>query len=328
MKRAQVKRFGDPAEVVELVEVDEPAPAPGEALIEVLASPINPADLLKCRGLYGYGKSFPTLPFWGGVEGVGRIAALGDGVANVEPGDLVPLARTDGIWGEKVVAKAALLSPLPAGVDARQAAMVVVNPPTAELMLTDFVALGRGDWVIQNAANSAVGHHVIRLAALKGARTVNVVRRAEVADALKAHGADVVLTDGDDLMDRVKAATGGAAAKLGLDAVGGAATARIAACLEAHGTVVNYGLLSGEDCRMPATMTVFNDITLRGFWLPGGLGRRKPEEVAALYARLIALIADGTLEADIEATYPLAQIKDALRHAARSGRAGKVLIVP
>jgi NADPH:quinone reductase-like Zn-dependent oxidoreductase len=328
MKRAQITRFGPPPEVVELVEVELARPGPGEALVRVEASPINPADLLKCRGLYGTGKSAPTLPFWGGVEGVGRVEQVGADVTHLKPDDLVTLARTEGVWGERLLANASLLAPLPAAADPLQVAMVVVNPPTAELMLTDFVALSPGDWVIQDAANSAVGHHVIRLARLKNLRTVNVVRRPGLADGLAAHGADVVVEDGEGLMERVKEATGGALARLAIDAVGGAATARLAACLEPGGTVVNYGLLSGEDCRMPATMTVFNDIRLAGFWLPRALAARSREEIAALYARLTGLVLDGTLKAEVEATYPLARIADALAHAERSGRTGKVLITP
>ena len=117
--------------------------------------------------------------------------------------------------------------PLPAGIDLRQAAMVRINPPTAQLMLSDFVDLKPGDWVIQNVANSAVGRLLIVLARQRGLHTVNVVRRAELEGELKTLGADIVVVDGDDLAQRVVAATGDARIMLGVEAIGGAATGRL-----------------------------------------------------------------------------------------------------
>ncbi len=328
MRRAQISRWGEPSAVVELIEMESPAPGPGEVRVKVEASPIHPSDLLKCRGLYGYGESVPMPPFWGGVEGVGQIVDVGAGVDSPRPGARVTLARLDGIWGEQVIAPASGLTVLPDDLDPLQAAMLIANPPTAELMLTDFVALEAGDWVIQNAANSAVGRHVIALAKHHGWRTINLVRRQAAIAPLEADGGDVVLIDGPELEARVRDATGGALAELAIDAVGGAATARIAGCLAPGATVLNYGLLSGEDCRVPARLTIFNDIRLQGFLLPRSLGSRTPGEIGALYKRLLGLVIDGVLRVEIEATYPLAQIGAALDHADRAGRTGKILITP
>jgi NADPH:quinone reductase-like Zn-dependent oxidoreductase len=125
--------------------------------------------------------------------------------------------------------------------------MVRINPPTALLLLTDIVALRPGDWVIQNVANSAVGRLVIRLAAARGVRTMNVVRREALFAELKALGADACVVDGPDLAETVKAHTGGGPVRLGLDAVSGQATARLSTCLSEGGVVCNYGSMSGED---------------------------------------------------------------------------------
>ncbi len=92
--------------------------------------------------------------------------------------------------------------------------------------------------------------------------------------------------------------------------------------------MINYGLLNGEDCRMPVRLVVFNDIRLRGFFFPRGLATRSPADVGALYKRLLEQIMDGTLAVDIEQTYPLDRIRDALDHAERGGRSGKILITP
>src|SRR5207237_10302270 len=96
----------------------------------------------------------------------------------------------------------------PAEIEPEQASMLKSNPMTAWRLLHDYVDLARGDWLIQNAANSAVGRAVIQIAHELGFKTVNVVRRAELIDELRGEGGDVVLVDGEKLRDEVKDATG------------------------------------------------------------------------------------------------------------------------
>jgi NADPH:quinone reductase-like Zn-dependent oxidoreductase len=326
MKAVRFSRFGPPAEVAELVDLPEPPPpAAGEVAVEIEACSINPADLLMFEGRYG---ARPTpLPAFAGGEAVGRVREVGAGVAHLQAGDrvLVLLAQR-GNWRERATVKAERLFALPAVPDPRQLAMLAVNPPTAWLMLHEFVALRPGDWVIQDAANSAVGQYLVRIARTLGLHTANVVRRADAAASLKNIGADAVLVDGPDLATRVAAAVGKGAVRLGIDAVGGEATRRLAKCVADGGTVVNYGLLSGEACRIDAADIVFRDVSLRGFWLARWLATRQIAEIRALYERLAAQIADGTLKAEIEATYPLSRVREALAHAARGGRGGKILL--
>jgi NADPH:quinone reductase-like Zn-dependent oxidoreductase len=190
------------------------------------------------------------------------------------------------------------------------------------------VELQPGDWVIQDAANSGVGTNLIRLARADGIRTVNVVRRSALAEPLRAIGADVVVVDGDDLAARVQGATGGAAIRLAIDAIGGAIVLRLADCLAEGGTVVNYGLLSGQPCQLGAHHTIFKSITLTGFWLQKPLTSMARPDVEALYADLAARVVDGTLSVEVEATYPIEEIKAALAHAERAGRSGKILVLP
>jgi len=324
MKSARLSRFGPPAEVIELVDSEDPgAPGEGEVLIDVLACPINPADVLMLEG--GYGASPPALPLTPGAEGLGRIAQVGAGVKHVEVGDLV-LAPGPGTWRERIKAPAKAVWALKSKADAHQLAMLRVNPATAYLMLHDYVPAKAGNWVIQNAANSGVGHCLIRLAKGAGMKTINVVRRESLVAPLKAYGADVVLIDGPDLDARARVATGGAPLPLAIDAVGGSGTQRLARCVDEKGVVVNYGLLSGEPCMMDARDTVFRDVSLRGFWLRRWFGETAPAAIGKLYASLAALVADGTLKVDVEAVYPLAKIKEAVAHSAREGRSGKILI--
>ena len=326
MLRAQYDRRGPvPQEAIAAVEFTLPPLAEGQALVEVLAAPINPSDVLTLTGQYG---RLPPLPAVGGNEGLGRVAALGPGANQPRVGQIVLLPPGSGTWSTHLVAPAAKLIPLPAGADPLQLAMITINPPTALLMLTEFVPLGAGDWVIQNAANSAVGTYLVQLAKLRGFRTVNVVRREAAAAAVAALGADVVLVDGDDLPRRVKAATGGAPIMLGIDAIGGRATDRLARCLANGGTLVNYGMMSGEDCVVSPASFIFNDITFRGFWLAKWFGTASRERQAAVFGELTALVAKGALAARVHATYDVRQIKEAVAAAAAGERDGKILVVP
>jgi trans-2-enoyl-CoA reductase len=324
MLAAQVNAFGRPEIAVEIVELADPGePGADEVTIDAEFAPINPADLLNLEGKYGAAQ--PELPMFPGAEGVGRIAKVGAAVRHVRPGDRV-LLPGPGCWRERFKAAGKAVFALPEGVDPKQLAMLRVNPPTAYLMLHQFVAPKPGQWVIQNAANSGVGHCLIRLARLAGVKTVNVVRRSELIEPLRAFGADVVLTDGPDLEARVRAAIGEAVLPLAIDAVGGSATQRLARCVNDGGTIVNYGVLSGEPCMVDGRETVFRDVKLHGFWLRKWFVDTPPAQIAALYRELASKAADGTLAVEVEAVYPLRKIKEAVAHAARGGRSGKVLI--
>lgn len=310
---------------IRCVERDTPTPGAGEVLLEMLAAPINPSDVLTITGQYG---ALPPLPAVGGNEGVARVAQRGADVRRLAVGDLVLMPVGAGTWSSHAVARADTLLPLPAGGDPLQLAMLTVNPPTASLLLSEFVTLAPGDWVVQNAANSAVGEYLIQLARARGIRTVNVVRRDAMVPVLEALGGDVVLVDGPDLPERVAAATQGAKVRLAFDAVGGTATDRLARSVTIGGTVVNYGAMSGEACKVAPGSFVFRDVTLRGFWLAFWFRHATGEQQRALYGELAQRVAAGTLAARVDRTFPLAQIQAAVAYAAAGGRNGKVLLVP
>lgn len=325
MKRVQIGAYGEPATVAACVEVpDVGAPAAGEVVFDVLAFPINPADMWFCRGSY---RLKPPLPATPGAECIGRVAAVGSGVSHVKPGDLVINLQREN-WAQRRRVKADDVIPVPAGIDLRQGAMLRINPPTALLMLTDIVDLKPGEWVVQNVANSAVGRLVIRLAKARGLKTVNVVRREALFPELKALGADLCVVDGPDLGERVKAATGGAQIRLGLDAVSGQAAGRISDCLADGGTVCTYGSMSGEDPVLPRSAPIYRGVSLTGFMLGRFLAKRSLKEIRALYADLAAQIMSGYLNAPVEKVYPIEDIKTALARADQGERAGKILVAP
>ena len=338
MKAIVITCHGEPAEVLELQTLpDPPAPGAGEALVDILASPINPSDLLNVQGRF---RARPApVPAIGGAEGVGEVVAVGAGVHNVAVGDRVlALFGGRGNWCERVKVPATELFPLDARADVLQLAMLAANPATAWHMLHRFVRLEPGDWVLQNAGNSAVGQCVIRIARALGFRTLSLVRRPEQTAGLYEIGADQVLVDrpgraifeedAHDLSTRVDAAVDGAAIRLAFDAVAGDATARLARCLADSGTVVNYGLLSNSQCHIAAPDLIFRHIALQGFWFTGWFESSTADERSAVYSQLVPLLNDGTLRVAVEATYALEQFSDAIAHAAAESRQGKVLLVP
>jgi NADPH:quinone reductase-like Zn-dependent oxidoreductase len=314
-----------PQDVIAAVEFAPPALASGQVLIRVRAAPINPSDVLTLTGQYG---SLPPLPAIGGNEGVGDIEALGPEVAGLGVGQRVLLPVGIGTWSTHVVADAKRLMPLPNTADPVQLSMLTVNPPTAALLLSEFVELQPGAWVIQNAANSAVGGYLVQLARSRGLNTVNVVRRDSAIADVRGDGAEHVLVDGPDLAKRVAELTGKAAIRLGIDAVGGGATEHLGRCLAEGGTLVNYGAMSGEPCQLSPQNLVFRDIHLRGFWLARWFRHASVQQQMALYGDLARRIAGGELHARVHATYPIEQIKDAVAAAATSARHGKIVLVP
>ena len=326
MKKAQYTQRGPvPQASIECVEFADPVLGEGQVLLQVLAAPINPSDVLTLTGEYG---RLPPLPAIGGNEGVGKVVAHGPGVSTPPLGQTVLLPIGLGSWATHVVADAAHLMPLPNDADPLQLAMMTVNPPTASLLLSEFVDLQPGEWVIQNAANSGVGEYLVQLARRRGLKTVNVVRRDSAVAAVQAAGGDVVLVDGPDLGRRVAAATGQETIRLAIDAIGGQATNRLAGCVGEGGTLVNYGMLSGEDCVVSPRAFVFRDVSLRGFWLALWFRKATPQQQMAIFGEIGKLIATGQLKARIHATYDLPQIKQAVAAAAAGERAGKVLVVP
>ena len=325
MKQILLDRYGLPEDGLRCAEVpDVGAPGAGEVVFEVLAFPINPADISFCRGTY---RLKPELPATPGAECVGRVTAVGGGVTHVKSGELVINLQREN-WTQQRRVKGDDVIAVSDGIDIQQAAMLRINPATALLLLSDIVALKPGDWVIQNVANSAVGRLVIRLARRRGVKTVNVVRRESLFGELKALGADVCVVDGADLAEAVKTHTRGAPIRLGLDAVSGRATARLSASLAEGGVVCNYGSMTGEDPVMSRNALISGGQTLVGFILGRGLATRSLDQIRAIYADLGQQVAKGNLSAPVEMIYPIEDIKEAVAHAQRGERSGKILVAP
>lgn len=325
MKAIQHEAIGDPAEVLQVVDLATPRPGAGQARVKVLATPIHPSNLLKISGQYGVKAELPAIP---GTEGVGEVVELGEGVNGLSVGQRVLLTAGVPTWQSELVAPAARLVPLPPIGDPEQLSMVVINPMTAWLLLHSIVDLEEGDWVVQSAANSAVGEYLIQLAKLAGLRTVNVVRRENVVEGLKSLGADAVVVDGPELADRIREAAGGEPIRLAIDAVAGETMASLLHGLADGGTLVSYGAMSMQPSSMHPGKVIFNELSIRGFWLSKWFQTASEADRHEAFGALIPLIVGGQVSATIDSRYSLDQIKEAVTRAGSSGRSGKVLLVP
>jgi NADPH:quinone reductase-like Zn-dependent oxidoreductase len=328
VKVAQFDNFGPASEVIKIVDMpDLPDPDGDQIIVEMLVMSINPADILTIEGEYGIKPKLPNTP---GAEGVGRVVRIGPAVEKLKIGDLV-LPLGGGAWREKMLCRESTVISIPSNIDIDQAAMIKANPATAEVMLTSLVPLEPGDWVIQNASNSAVGRFVIKMAKLKKLKVIAVVRRPDVVETLEKDGADVVLvaeeaTVPEKVVEKLKISTGGDLPKLALDAIGGKATNLLAKCLADGGKVVNYGLLSGQPCTVDPFDLVFRRIELKGFWLADWFKSATSKDISSMYSTLIPLVQNGSISGAIEAKYSLDNVQQALAHAAKPHRSGKILL--
>ena len=317
MHALQIAMLGNPSEVVELVDVPEPdAPGVGEVLVAVEYAPINTSVLLTIRGLYGVR---PPLPAGLGNEGVGRILSVGEKVDHLQIGDRVPIPITAPSWRERLVLPAKDLFALPPGADPQQLSMLRINPPTASLLLSDYVSLSPGDWVIQDAGNSGVGRWVIAFARERGLKTVSLVRRQELIEDLVAAGGNVVLLDGADVAGRVAEATGHATISLALDGVAGAVMQSLSSSLSSGGTLVVYAFMSEQPAQVNPADLIFRRVTIRGFWLGSPAVGTSPKVLEAIKTGA-RLIAEGKLHLPIAAVYPLSAAHEAITHAQRGGK--------
>jgi trans-2-enoyl-CoA reductase len=203
--------------------------------------------------------------------------------------------------------------------------MLKINPLTAWRLLHDYVDLQKSEWLIQNAANSAAGRDVIQIAHELGYKTVNVVRRAELVDELRAEGGDVVLIDDDNLRDEVKSATYGASIHLGLNSVGGDSALRLANCLAPGGTLVSFGAMSLQPLKIPTGLLIFKDLRFRGIWINKWYDQATSSERMETFQSLFDMATRGLLKTKVERAYPLSEVKAAVAHAAQGKRSGKIV---
>jgi len=298
--------------------------AAGELRVRMIAAPVNPADINFVQGVYGLKPQFPNST--AGLEGVGIVEQSTD--ADFPVGAQVIMLDGMGSWSEQLIAPASSFLKIPYELDPIQASMLKVNPLTAYLVLTQFVDLKPGDWIVQNAANSGVGRCVIQLCKAMGLRTINFVRHADkLRDELMALGADIVLAEDDeDVVKKAIIQMGGIRPVLASNCVGGESAMRLMDMLAPHGTMVTFGAMSKKSIKVPNGWLIFKDITLKGLWCTQWLKNASLKEIQAAYDHLAAMMADGKLCQAVDSIYPLSDIINAVTRAQEEYRGGKIIL--
>lgn len=317
--------YGKAEESLALETLELPQLKPGQALLKVLAAPINPADFGRIGGTYG---ALAELPATAGLEGVAEIIAIGKGDCQFKIGQRVFVPSENGAWQTHTIVDCSDLYPAPEKLPLEQAAMGWVNPATAWKLMHDFAALQAGDILVQNAATSAVGKLVIQIASHLGIKTINLVRSLDAADSLRALGADIVLVDDRDAAKAALAFTKGKKAKIALNSVGGSSALGMCKLLVDGGTLITFGGMDKDPAPFPTRYLIFNDIRLRGFWVSKWYQTVTREEILSLHNEVFTFMENAKIASPVATSYPLADWKKALEHSSKAGKAGKVLLLP
>lgn len=326
MRCVEIQRFGTPAEVVGIGERPLPEPGPGEARVRLVLSPIHNHDLAIVRGVYGYKPALPAVP---GTEALGVIEALGEGTRHLAVGQRVMTASAQHTWAESFVSPVQRLVPAPEGL-ADEAACQLLAMPLSALMLLDDLRVQPGQWIVQNAANGAVGKTLAVLAARRGVGVVNLVRRREALDDLAQAGiAGGVATDDPAWRDAVRAITGGAPIVRAIDSIGGEASQRLMSLLaDEGGELIVFGSLTFEPVVVGGGDLIFKQALVKGYWASRRFAATPPAEMARLIGELAAQAAAGTLPLPVGGTHGLSDARAAVIAAEQPGRRGKILLRP
>src|SRR5258708_27110522 len=330
MKAIRFARYGEPAKVLTVQECPIPEPGKGEGRVRMMASPVNPSDLLFVRGHYaGVQPQFPS-PV--GFEGVGMVDALGPQVQRPAPGQRVAVVNEKGgNWADYAVVPALSLIPVPDDLPDEQVASFFVNPASAILMLRHVLAIPKGEWLLQSAASGELGRMIIRLAKHDGIRTVNIVHRREVVAELQRLGADAVIvsTEGpiDEQLPRIVVQQG---VKYAIDPVAGETGTQMYQSLSDEGRMLVYGSLTGEPIRVGADprFILAGHRILEVFWVAEWRKEQNEAGVHQLFEDIVALMREGVLGTVSARAFSFDEIGAAVTQAESTGRQGKVLRVP
>jgi len=322
MKSVVFDEFGSPGKVLHVEERLVPEPGHGQVRVRMLLSPIHNHDLMIVTGHYGYKPSLPHVP---GTEALGVVDKLGEGVSTLKVGQRVT-GGASAAWAEYYLASARSLVPLPDGIDDGTACQLVAMPMSAVRLLAD-LEVKPGDWIVQNAANGAVGKMLARFAAERGINVLNIVRRDEAVTELVAQGiGNAVSSEHQDWQDRARALTQGAPVIRAIDSIGGRASDELMDLVAEGGRLVSFGALSGRPLQVTAENLLFKGATISAFW--GAKPERKmtPAELGAARADLVRRAAEGKLVLPVAEVFPLERAAEAAEASNSRGRQGKIAL--
>ncbi|SDE41157.1 NADPH:quinone reductase [Paenibacillus sp. UNCCL117] len=316
--------FGRPREVLKLEHCRPEPPGPGELLVRMKLSPINPSDLIPIRGAYAHRIALPAIP---GYEGIGVVEETGRDIPQEWLGRRVLPLRGEGTWQQYVRVPADWAVRVPDAVDDDAAAQLYINPLTAWVTCTEELRLsGTGMTVLVNAGGSALGRVYAQLSQALGFRLIAVTRSARhTADLLRLGADQVIDTSACKLHDAVNELTGGRGADAAVDSIGGRAGLELAGCLRPGGGFLSLGLLSGEPIDWPELVRT-TQADARLFHLRHWNRQVPVQAWQETFGQLLDLAAAGGLGFKSPAArYRLAEIHQAVQ-AAEAGAEGKIML--
>jgi NADPH:quinone reductase len=326
MRALRQTSLNGPQDLRLISEAPVPRPGPGEVLIRVTASGVNFVDISQSRGTFAGG---PQPPYLAGIEGAGEVAAVGEGVTDLEPGaHVIGVRIAGGAFAEYMVLPAAAAVPVPAGWADEQALGMVVNWPTALAALKPLGGVNAGQTVLIHAAAGGTGQAALKLAKHYGA-TVIATASPGKHEAVRALGADHVIDSrSPDLAAEILRLTGGAGADLVLESVGGTTfDASLAATKRVTGRVVVYGLAGGQAAITNWELVYRHQVHVIGLNI-GILIQAAPQIFGQVMGEMFGLLAAGVLGPGQPTTYALADGPKALTELEARATVGKLALMP
>lgn len=322
MRALQQTSLNGPQDLCLITGAPVPSPGPGEVLIRVTVAGVNFVDISQARGTFAGG---PPPPYLAGIEGVGEVTAVGEGVTDLEPGaHVIGVGMGGGAFAEYMVLPAAAAVPVPAGWADEQALGLVVNWPTALAALKPLGGIASGQTVLIHAAAGGTGQAAVKMAKHYGA-TVIATASPGKHEVVRAQGADHVINSrGADLAAEVLRLTGGAGADLVLESVGGATLhASLAATKRVSGRVVVFGVVGGE-----AAITNWELVYKHQIQVIGIMIQAAPQIFGEVMGEMFGLLAAGVLGPNQPTMYELAEGPKALAELEARATVGKLALLP
>jgi NADPH:quinone reductase-like Zn-dependent oxidoreductase len=325
MQAVHVEKPGGPL-VVRTIPV--PVPGKGEVLVKIAASPVNPSDLARIKGLYPGEELLTFLP---GIEGSGKVVAAGKGLLPaLWLGKRVACSSSSpssGTWAEYMVTSASLCFPLPDKISDEQGSMLLVNPMTA-VAFFDIIQKEKHKAIVNSAAAGALGNMIRMLGKKHHIPVINVVRNDHQVKMLKSEGAAYVLNNSDtDFTSQLSKLASDLSATLGLDPICGSYTHQLLEALPYGSTVIVYGNLSASD-QGPALRPLISDNKkVHGFYLVNWMKENNMLKILINLRRVRQLLKND-FNISVQNRYPLDKTQLAIDTYLNNMTAGKVLLVP
>ncbi|PCJ45932.1 MAG: hypothetical protein COA74_14810 [Gammaproteobacteria bacterium] len=353
MKALELSDFSTDLSTIALVDKPKPTPGPGQVLVRMLYSAINPSDFNFIRGDYKNALSrliwnhssaqenadlafeplsqnvHPKPPYILGGEGVGVVEQTGYGIiAKRLKGKRVALVAgpPEGTWQQYTVVDVKKSVVVPSELDDQQAAMYLINPLAAYAMVKDILDVKPGSWLMLSGAGSALSQMVIKMSKLYRFKTIAVVRSDHKTKHLKSLGADLVIeTNSSDLKTEVYKATKGVGVDYVMDCIGGELLEDMQGCVTLNGHIVVYGTLAATNCQLYSRDLMMPCAKISGFFAGGWMQQKSLFQKLMILRNLSALAKQGIFQTQVDKVYPLDEYQQALTSASKAGRGGKVL---